>query len=545
MATTVSDRACDRAWLLLAAAVAVSTGAVSAQATVPVVAIAAAGADRTGERELDLASAAGAAHARAQWRYHDADLLAVDFRAPGPDRKPSGPPNRTWDLAPRAGAVDFDDSDWPVVAADSLDQRRGAGRVCFGWYRLRLQVPDQIEGVPVADRTLEFEVVLDDYAEVWVDGGLPRYLGQRGGSLVAGWNARNRVLLTHRAKAGQQFTIAVFGANGPLSDPPANYLWIRSARLLLSPTPAWGESAGLVWERLDARLDAVVAPSATVERISAGHTWLEGPAWDRDRGCLYFSDIPRNVVNRWAPGEGTTTFLEPSGYSGSEPFTGREPGSNGLAVDAGGRLWLCQHGDRRIVRRETNGTLTPIVERFEGKRLNSPNDLLLAPNGDLYFTDPPFGLPGQFDDQHREQRFAGVYRRTPDGTLSLLVRDLRGPNGLALAPDGRTLFVSDADPEAPKWLRVHLDARGQPVGTEVLLDAARWKGVRPGFPDGMKVDAAGNVFACGPGGVYVFHADGTLLGVLHTGVATSNCAFGADLRTLFVTAGQAVLAVRW
>ncbi|MBL8728921.1 MAG: SMP-30/gluconolactonase/LRE family protein [Planctomycetes bacterium] len=399
--------------------------------------------------------------------------------------------------------------------------------------------------MPVAGRTLEFEVVLDDYAEVWVDGRLPRQLGQTGGSLVAGWNAPNRLLLTHRAFAGQRFTIAIFGANGPLSDPPANYLWIRSAKLLLAATATWGEPLDLAWERLDPRLDAVVSTQATVERVSAGHTWLEGPAWDRRQGCLYVSDIPQNAVLRWAPGEPTTTYLAPSGYSGTTPFPGREPGSNGLAVDAGGRLWLCQHGDRRIARREADGTLVAIVDRFEGKRLNSPNDLLLAPNGDLYFTDPPFGLPGQFDDPGRELPFAGVYRRTPDGQVTLLERELRGPNGLALSPDGRTLYVSDADPEAPKWVRVLLDARGQPSGRELLLDAARWRGDRPGFPDGMKVDAAGNLFACGPGGLYVFDPDGTLLGVLHTGVATSNCAFGADQRTVFVTAAQAVLAVRW
>ena len=467
------------------------------------------------------------------------------FSSPGRDRKPSGAPNHTYDITPHAGGADFDDADWEVIAPDSLEARRGTGRICFGWYRLRFEVPERIAGVATAGRTLEFEVVLDDYAEVWVDGRLPRHLGQTGGSLVAGWNAPNRVVLTHRAFAGQHFTIAIFGANGPLSDPPANFLWIRAAKLRLLDTPAWGKLQDLAWDRLDPRLDAVVAPQVTVEQVSAGHTWIEGPAWDRQHGCLYFSDIPRNAVLRWSPEAGTTTFLERSGYSGSAPFAGREPGSNGLAVDAGGRLWLCQHGDRRIVRREADGTFVGIVERFEGKRLNSPNDLLLMPNGDLYFTDPPFGLPGQFDDPTRELAFAGVYRRTPDGTLSALVRDLRGPNGLALAPDGRTLYVSDADPESPKWLRVHLDERGQPTGTEVLLDAGQWKGVRPGFPDGMKIDAGGNLFACGPGGVYVFHADGKLLAVLHTKVATSNCAFGADQRTLFVTAEHAVLALRW
>ncbi|HEX6813598.1 MAG TPA: SMP-30/gluconolactonase/LRE family protein [Planctomycetota bacterium] len=506
---------------------------------------AASGAQAPALAEVDLGSRAGAAAVAADWRYCDARIVDVPFRAAGPDRRPSGPENRTWDIAPHAGAPDFDDRDWEVIAADSLQQRRGSGRLCFGWYRLRFTVPDAIGGVPTKGRALEFELVLDDYAEIWVDGRLPRHLGQRGGTLVAGWNAPNRVLLTHRAFAGQAFTIAVFGSNGPLSDPPPNYLWIRTAKLRLLPVPAWGKELDLDLERLDPRLHAVVSAHATVETISGGHEWVEGPAWDRTAGCLYFSDIPRNEVLRWTPGRGTEPFLSPSGYTGDAPFTGREPGSNGLAVDADGTLWLCQHGDRRIARRQADGSFATVVDRHEGRRLNSPNDLWLAPNGDLWFTDPPFGLPRQFDDPARELGFAGVYRRTPDGALTALVDDLRGPNGLALSPDGRTLYVSDADPQAPKWLRVSLDARGRPGARELLLDAAPWRGVRPGFPDGMKVDARGHLFACGPGGLYVFHPDGTLLGVLHTGVATSNCAFGADERTLFLTADHAVLALRW
>jgi gluconolactonase len=495
--------------------------------------------------EIDLGTQAGAALARAEWRYHDARIVETVFRAPGLDRRPSGPPNKTQDIEPRAGAADFDDSSWDVIPADSLQQRRGTGRVCFGWYRLHCAIPERAGDFITAGSTVELELVLDDYAEIWVDGRLPRHLGQRGGNLVAGWNAENRVVLTHRAFAGQSFTIAVFGMNGPISDPPANYLWIRSAKLRFLPTPGWGEPVSLRWEKLDPRLDAAVSPHATAEKLSDGHAWVEGPAWDRGRQCLYFSDIPNNVVLRWAPGEGTRPFLARSGWSGDGEFTGREPGSNGLAIDLEGRLWLCQHGDRRIVRREHDGTLTTIADRFEGKRLNSPNDLLLAPNGDLWFTDPPFGLPRQFDDPARELPFAGVYRRTPDGKLQLIVRDLRGPNGLALSPDQRTLYVSDADPEAPRWWKVALDERGQPTAATVLLDARQWRSMRKGAPDGMKTDAAGHLFACGPGGVYVFHPGGALLGVLHTGVATANCCFGEDQRTLFVTADHAVLALRW
>jgi gluconolactonase len=471
-------------------------------------------------------------------------VIPVPFRSPGPDRRPSGAENQTLDIEPRAGGVDFDDSTWEVFAADDLARRRGTGRVCFGWYRLRFTLPEHLGEIALQGTTVEFELVLDDYAEVWVDGRLPRRLGQVGGSLIAGFNAPNRLVLTHRAHAGQRFTLAIFGANGPLSDPPANYLWIRSAVLRCAATPPIGRLWPCEREPSDPRFDDVLSPHATVEVVSDGHTWVEGPAWDSGREGLFFSDIPRNAVYFWQPGLRPTLALQPSGYTGTVPFGGREPGSNGLAVDAEGRLWLCQHGDRCIARREADGSSTKVVERYEGKRLNSPNDLLLAPNGDLWFTDPPFGLPRQFDDPARELP-GGVYRRTPDGAIRCLLDDLRGPNGLALSPDNKTLWVSDADPEAPKWLRCTLDSNGAIAERRVVGDAVRWRGVRPGFPDGMKVDAGGNLFACGPGGLYVFAADGTLLGALVTGVATSNCAFGADLRTLFVTAGHAVLCVRW
>ncbi|MBK8096987.1 MAG: SMP-30/gluconolactonase/LRE family protein [Planctomycetes bacterium] len=493
---------------------------------------------------VDLATATGAAQVAATWRYHDARLVEVPFVAPGPDRRPGNVPNRTLDLEPKAGSRDFADGDWPVLAPDSLSQRRGDGRICMGWYRLTLTLPERVGDVVLTGRRVAFELVLDDYAEVWVDGVLPRYLGQRGGSLIAGWNAPNRVLLTNHAFAGQQFSIAVLGVNGPLSDPPANYLWIRSARLLVDEPPAFGAARTASWQRFDPRLDAAVSPHATLVTISDGHQWLEGPAWDRQQHCLYFSDIPANAVLRWAPGEPARPFVQPAGYTGAAPFAGREPGSNGLAVDADGALWLCQHGDRRIARRGADGAFLTVVDRIDGRRLNSPNDLLLAPNGDLWFTDPPFGLPAQFNDAARELPFAGVWRRTPDGNCKALIDDLRGPNGLALSPDGRTLYVSDADPQAPRWLACEL-RDGKVASRRVLRDAAEWRGLRPGFPDGMKVDPAGHLFACGPGGLYVFHPDGTLLGWLDLGVATSNCAFGDDHKTLFLTADHAVLCLRW
>ncbi|HXW10707.1 MAG TPA: SMP-30/gluconolactonase/LRE family protein, partial [Steroidobacteraceae bacterium] len=195
--------------------------------------------------------------------------------------------------------------------------------------------------------------------------------------------------------------------------------------------------------RLDARLDALLPVDATLETVASGHRWLEGPLWDARRNALLYSDIPANAVYRWQAGSRPAVFLARSGYTGAAPFTGREPGSNGLAFDREGRLVLCQHGDRRIVRLERDGTRTVLVDAYEGRRLNSPNDAIYASNGDLYFTDPPFGLPRAFDDPARELDVSGVYRLRADGTLELLIGDLGAPNGIALSPDERTLYVTD------------------------------------------------------------------------------------------------------
>jgi gluconolactonase len=480
---------------------------------------------------IDLATPAGAQSVSGAWRFHEAHPVEVAFRGPGPDRKPSGASNRTLDIEPKAGGVDFDDSQWEVIAADTLDQRRASGRICFCWYRLAVTLPDIAAG-----KTVVFEIVVDDYAEVWVDGRLPRQLGQRGGSLVAGWNVPNRVVIARDARPGQRVQLAVFGINGPISDPPPNFIWVRSAKLELYPTPR-------VIERLDPRIDALVPVGASIEEIASGLQWVEGPAWHRD-GYLVFSDIPDNVIWRWTELEGRREYLRPSGYTAEAPFAGREPGSNGLAFDRAGRLLRCEHGDRRITARAPDGTVTVLAERYRGKRLNSPNDLVLARNGDLYFTDPPYGLPQTFADPGRELDFSGVYRLSTDGALTLLIDDLRGPNGIALSPDERTLYVSNADAARPVWLAYELRSDGTLGASRVLADASEWMKTRPGGPDGIDVDAAGNLFTAGPGGIYVFAPDGAHLGTLLTGSATSNCAFGGDGGDLYVTAGAAVLRVR-
>jgi gluconolactonase len=307
------------------------------------------------------------------------------------------------------------------------------------------------------------------------------------------------------------------------------------------PVPA----PGVKIVRKSPPLDALIAKDAVVEKLADGYQWTEGPVWDKTQGRLLFSDIPGNRIIAWAAGKGASQWLKPSGYTGQSPFTGREPGSNGLAFDGKGNLILCQHGDRRIARREASGTFTTLADRYDGKRLNSPNDLVFAPNGDLLFTDPPYGLPGTFTDAGRELPFTGVYRLAPGGKVTLLVKDMTAPNGIGLSPDARTLYVANSDPKRALWMAYPLGHDGSVGDGRVFFDATSEVGKdRPGLPDGLKVDVAGNLFATGPGGVLVFSPAGERLGTIETGVPTANCGFGDDGRTLYITANTALLRVR-
>jgi gluconolactonase len=294
--------------------------------------------------------------------------------------------------------------------------------------------------------------------------------------------------------------------------------------------------------RLDPRFDALVPKDAVVEKLADGFSWVEGPVWNRAEKFLLFSDIPNNAVMKWKEGEGVSLFLKPSGYTGKAPFTGREPGSNGLTFDPKGRLILCEHGDRRIARLEADGQKTTLVDRYQGKRINSPNDAIFKSNGDMYFTDPPFGLPGAFDDPGKELDFQGVYRLSTDGKLTLLTKDLQAPNGIAFSPDEKILYLSDSG--LRRWMAFDVKDDGAIANGRVLLDAAELNKDKPGVPDGLKVDQHGNVIGGGPGGIYFIAPEGVLLGMFDFGVATGNCAFGEDGSTLFVTSNTAIYRVR-
>jgi len=297
-------------------------------------------------------------------------------------------------------------------------------------------------------------------------------------------------------------------------------------------------------ERLDPRLGHLVPRDAVIEVLADGFQWSEGPVWDRERDRVLFSDIPNNTVNSWSEEEGLGVFLKPSGYTGKAPFEGREPGSNGLAFDPQGRLVLCQHGDRRIARREGDSFVT-LADRFDGKRFNSPNDLVYASDGALYFTDPPYGRPETFEDPGRELEWCGVYRLTPGGEVSLVVKDLKAPNGIGLSPDGKTLYVNQSHAEAAVLMAYAVQPDGSVSGGRVLFDMTPLHGPQsPGLPDGLKVDQQGHIFATGPGGVLVFTPDGTHLGTLRTGVPTANCGFGDDGSTLYITANDMLCRIR-
>jgi gluconolactonase len=317
--------------------------------------------------------------------------------------------------------------------------------------------------------------------------------------------------------------------------------------ILWTPAPASARqqpAPGVRIERLDPRLDAILAADATVAKILDGQDWTEGPLWDASEGALLFSDAPRNSIFRWKRGEGVSVLLKPSGYTGSAPFAGREPGANGLAFDREGRLVMCQHGDRRIARRNADGTITTLADRYDGRRLNSPNDLTFAKDGSLYFTDPPFGLPRTFQDPAKELPFNGVFRLSPDGKVSAVVTDIPAPNGIVISPDGGTLYVSNAQSQRPVWMAYPLRADGTVGEGRQFAEAGQWVGRGEGVPDGMEADVNGNLFATGPGGVHIYAPDGTRLGRIITGVPTANLAFGDDGSVLYIAANHAVLRVQ-
>ena len=492
---------------------------------------------------VDLQTAEGAALVSAVWRYADCRLAEIDFVAVGPDLGPSGATNRTYDVEPHAEAVDYDDSYWRVLAPEELELRLANGRVCFNWYRTTVTIPDTIGDLDPTGATIVFETVIDDSAEVWVDGKLPLAIGNTGGQVAGGFNAPNRVMLTQDARPGQTFSIAVFGINGPVSTSPRNYIWMRTATLdvYAGERAAVGEPAALEVERTSAGLDAVIPDDVRLERVAGGFEFTEGPVWAND-GALLFSSPNTNAIYRWTPAGQVTVFRAKSGYTGIDIGRYHQPGSNGLTFDSSGLLAICQHGNRRVVRVNPHGDITVLADAYRGKRLNSPNDLVFRSDDTLYFTDPPFGLPGVFDDPDKELPFSGVFRAR-DGVVELVTDELEGPNGLAFSPDEQYLYVGNWDPDRKVVVRYAVNPDGSTGAGEVFFDMTDAPG--DDAIDGIKVDTAGNLFVCGPGGVWVISPQGEQLGLLRLPEDPHNLAWGDDdARTLYICALSSVYRLR-
>jgi gluconolactonase len=332
------------------------------------------------------------------------------------------------------------------------------------------------------------------------------------------------------------------------------HVLMLTAGILVLLTGVWlcAQDAGQI-AKVDPALDAIVSTGARVEKVADGFGFVEGPVWvhSTNPGYLLFSDIPANVIDKWSPGAKASVFLAKSGFTGTNPVSvgykinnGRADvtliGSNGITLDKEGRVTFCQHGDRALVRLEKDGKRTVLADKYEGKRLNSPNDLVYKSDGSLYFTDPPFGLPKLDQDSQKQLPFNGVYRWS-NGKLQLLSKDLKAPNGIAFSPDEKYLYVDDS--VAKTYWRFDVQPDGSITNGKVFFDMSSSKD--EGVPDGMKIDQRGNIYGVGPGGVWILSPEGKHLGTIKAAEDPANLAWGdADGKTLYLTARTGLYRVR-
>ncbi len=301
-------------------------------------------------------------------------------------------------------------------------------------------------------------------------------------------------------------------------------------------------------DRFEQALNQLIEKDSKIEMLCGGFEWSEGPVWinepkNKYGGYILFSDIPNNVVMKWQEGTGASVYMNPAGYTGVADY-GREPGSNGLALDSQGRLILCEHGDRRISVVTKGGGKITLADRWQGKRLNSPNDLAIRKNGDIYFTDPIYGLPQRANDPMREIDFCGVYRLEGDGTVTVQYKDMSRPNGIGFSPDHNILYVANSDGRDPVWRAFPVKKDGNLGKPKVFFDSSKDDRVPRSGGDGLKVDYKGNVFATGAGGVLILSPEGELLGRLVTGESIANVAWGNDGSVLYLTSDMYLCRIK-
>ena len=502
----------------------------------------------------DLKTTEGAALVNASWFVQEAHLVDVDFKAPGPGVNgdalllyPTGAAIKTHSIHPQVNAAGFE-NDFKPVKPTELESRQGTGLVSYVWYKVDITIPAQIGKFSTTGTTAVFEITVDDYSEIWVNGKQMQGFGQSGNGLIAGYNTRNRVILTNNAKPGDKFSVAILGINGPMGKIPDNYIWVRNAVVdFYTEFPSnknWKDVGKLF--TIDEQLNEVIEPGTKVEKVADGFSFTEGPVWHPD-GYLLFSDPNTNTIYRYDPlNHNVTVYMSHSGYTGADIGEYGQPGSNGLAIDKEGRLIVDQHGNRRVVRYEKKGPLTILADKIGGKRFNSPNDVVIKSDGTVYFTDPPYGLPGFFSDARKELDYSGVFM-IRNGKVSVVSKDLGGPNGLAFSPDEKYFYVSNWDIRDIHHTKTLWRYEVQPDGAlkngKVFYDFSFTEDEEA--LDGIKVDKAGNLFVSAPGGLWILSAAGKLLGKLVTPERPANMAWGdADGKTLYLTAHTSLYKVR-
>ena len=497
------------------------------------------------EASIDLTTVDGAKTAKGTWKYSDTRIIETDFKSAGADNQPTGNAVKTYDYTPKAGVANFDDSNWEIIAASDLNKRRGNGKLSFNWYRINITIPENINGFDTNGATVVFQTALDDYAEIWVDGEISRYLGQQGGSVVAGWNTPNRLVIGRNVKAGQKIQLAVFGINGPISNPPTNYIWVREAKLEFykgstEPMAITPSEVNVEIVKKDEAIEKIVGANPKVWKLAEGFKFTEGPIWTSEG--LLFSDPNSNTIYKYSKDGKLSVFRTPSGYSGADIAEYGQPGSNGLTLDESGNLVINQHGNRRVIRLEKDGSETVLADKFEGKRLNSPNDLVYRSDGTLFFTDPPFGFPKAFDDKRKELAFSGVYS-VYNGKLQLLTKEFTGPNGIAFSPDEKYLYIGNWDEKKKTVYRYEVNADGTIKNGKLFFDFTNFQG--EDAIDGIKVDVEGNLYVSAPGGLQVLSKDGKHLGTIIVPQHIHNMAWGDDDgKTLYLCARNGLYKMR-